>query len=105
MRLSCKNNLIIADLYINSIRNKFDLLKELVSDSIDILALSETKLDGSFPSSQFHIEGYMPPIRADRNRNEGGLLIFTNEGVPVKEVPLLSSTEKEIEAKAIEINL
>ena len=47
----------------------------------------------------------MPPIRADRNRNEGGILIFINEGVPVKEVTLLSSTEKEIEAKAIEINL
>ena len=102
MRLSCKNNLIIAHLSINSIRNKFDLLKELVSDSIDILILSETKLDGSFPSSQFHIEGYMPPIRADRGE---GLLIFIKEGVPVKEVPLLSSTPKEIEAKAIEINL
>ena len=86
-------------------RNKFDLLKELVLDSIDILILSETKVDGSFPSSQFHIIGYMPPIRADRNRNGGGLFIFIKEGVPVKEVPLLSSTAKEIEAKAIEINL
>ena len=47
----------------------------------------------------------MPTIRADRNQNGGGLLIFITEGVPVKEVPLLSSTAKEIEAKAIEINL
>ena len=105
MRLSCKNNLIIAHLNINSIRNKFDLLKELISDTIDISILSETKLDGSFPSRQFRIEGYMPLIRADRNRKGGGLLIFIKEGAPVKEIPLLSSTAKEIEAKAIEINL
>ena len=78
MRLKCKNNLMIAHLNINSIRNKFDLLKEVVSDTIDILIVSETKLDGSFPPSQFQIDGYMPPIRADRNRKGGGLLIFMN---------------------------
>ena len=32
-------------------------------------------------------------------------IIFIKEGAPVKEIPLLSSTAKEIEAKAIEINL
>ena len=44
MRLKCKNNLMIAHLSINSIRNKFDLLKEVVSDTIDISIVSETKL-------------------------------------------------------------
>ena len=105
MRLSCKKNLLFVYLSINSIRNKFDSLKELVSDSIDILILSATKLDGSLNSSQFRIEGYMLPNRADRNRTGGGLHIFITEGVPVKEVPLLSSTVKGIEAKAIEINV
>ena len=47
----------------------------------------------------------MPPIRADTNWNGGGLLIFIKEGMPATEVPLLSSTTKEIEAKAIELNL
>ena len=47
----------------------------------------------------------MTHIRADRNWKGGGILIFVKEDVPVKEVPLLSSTAKEIEAKAIEINL
>ena len=105
MRLNCKNNLIIAHLNINSIRNKFDLLKELISSNINILVISETKLDSSFPPGQFYIDGYMPPIRADRNRYGGGLLIYIKEGVPAKEVSLKCSTAKEIEAKAIEINL
>ena len=67
MRLACKINLIFAHLDINSIRNKFDLLKELISNNIDTLVISETKLDPSFPPGQFHVDGYMPPIRADRN--------------------------------------
>ena len=47
----------------------------------------------------------MPPIRADRNRKGGVLLILIKEGVPVKEIQLLSSTAKEIEGKTIEVNL
>ena len=105
MRLTSKNNLIIAHLNIYSIRNKFDLLKELISNNIDILVKSETKLDPSFPPGQFHIDGYMPLIRADRNRHGGGLLIYIKEGVPAKEVSLRNSTAKDVEAKAIEINL
>ena len=43
-----KNNpfrVIIGHLNINSIRNKFDPLKEIFKDNIDILLVSETKLD------------------------------------------------------------
>ena len=47
----------------------------------------------------------MPPIRADRNRHGGGLLIYIKEGVPAKEVSLRNSTAKDVEAKAVEINL
>ena len=47
----------------------------------------------------------MPPIRADRNRHGGGLLIYIKEGVPTKEVSLRNSTAKDVEAKAVEINL
>ena len=76
IRLTSKNNLIFAHLNIDSIRNKFDLLKEVVSNNIDILVISETKLDSSFPPSQFHIEGYMPPIRAYRNRHGLGSMVY-----------------------------
>ena len=39
---------------------------------LDILIITETKLDDIFPVSQFHIDGYSKPYRLDRNRNESG---------------------------------
>ena len=53
---------------INSIGGKFEQLKAMVSGNIDILVVTETKLDDSFPSTQFLIEGYSPPYRRDRNK-------------------------------------
>ena len=42
------------------------MLSSMVKDNIDILMVSETKLDSSFPQAQFRIEGYAPPFRYDR---------------------------------------
>ena len=47
------NRIIIAHLNINSIRNKFEMLKEVTGNKIDILLISETKLDDTFPLSLF----------------------------------------------------
>ena len=44
-RLKNVNRLICAQLNINSIRNKFESLKEIVSTNVDILLICETKLD------------------------------------------------------------
>ena len=46
-----KNMLILGDLNINSLRSKFDALKLLIKDKIDILVVTETKLDETFPTS------------------------------------------------------
>ena len=53
--LKIKNHkgIIIAYLNINSIRNKFELLKCIISDNIDILTIAETKLDSNFTTNQF----------------------------------------------------
>ena len=48
-------NIIIAHLNINSLRNKFDSLVQLIGGSVDILVIGETKLDASFPKKQFMI--------------------------------------------------
>ena len=105
LRLSNKNSLLIAHLNVNSIRNKLEALKCLISKNIDILITAETKIDETLPTNQFLIDGFMPPLRADRNRHGGGLLIYIKEGVPAKEVSTSSLTSKEIEIKVIEINL
>ena len=61
LRLKNVNRLICAQLNINSIRNKFESLKEIVSTNVDILLICETKLDSSFPRVQFHIHGFGEP--------------------------------------------
>ena len=77
---------IIGHLNINSISSKFEPLMSLIKDTIDLLLITESKLDDTFPSDQFNIEGFSRPIRLDRNRNGGGLIIFVREGLTCKEL-------------------
>ena len=105
LRITCKENVLIAYLNINSIRNKLTALKEVISDCIDTLIIAETKLDESFHTSQLDITGHIPPLRVDRNQHGGGILIYIIEGIPAREISLLGSTSKDIEAKALEFNL
>ena len=84
IRIKNVNRLIIGNLNINSIPNKFDQLKAVIPGYIDILVLVETKVDVSFPESQFIIEGYSIPYRLDRNRNGGGVMIYVREDIPSK---------------------
>ena len=45
--------MVTGHLNINSIRNKFELLSFLIGGKVDILLISETKIDSTFPTSQF----------------------------------------------------
>ena len=56
---------IIAQININSIRNKFETLASLVVYDINILIISEAKIDESFPLSQFMIDGFSVPYRRE----------------------------------------
>ena len=58
---------IIDHLNINSLKNKFEMLRQIVQNKLNIFLVSETKLDLSFPSSQFAIEGFSAPFRLERN--------------------------------------
>ena len=84
LRVKNVNRLIIGNLNINSISNKFDQLKLFVQGKVDIMIITETKLDSTFPTSQFVIDGYSEPYRFDRNRNGGGVLIYIREDIPSK---------------------
>ena len=84
------NRLVIGHLNINSIRGKFESLKEIIQNYIDILVVSESKLDESFPPAQFKIDGYDLPYRKDRNKNGGGVMIFVREDLACKEVKDIS---------------
>ena len=70
LKLRNLNRLIFGQININSIRNKFELLFSLVSNNIDVLLISETKIDNTFPVSQFCVPGYSVPFRLDRQKTE-----------------------------------
>ena len=77
---------IIGQLNINSIASKFEPLVSLFKDNVDLLMVSETKVDNTFPLEQFKIEGYSRPIRLDRNRNGGGVMVFPRIDLPCHEL-------------------
>ena len=57
--------IIIGHLNINSISNKFDTMKQMLMHDLDIFMVTETRLDDSFPVSQFNVEGFGSPFRLD----------------------------------------
>ena len=69
------NKLIFAHLNINSIRNKFDSLADIIKDNINILMISETKVDDTFLDGQFFLDGFGKPFRLDRKRTGGGCYV------------------------------
>ena len=73
LRIRNPNKIIIGNLNINSLPNKFEQLKDIVMQPIDILVLTETKLDDTFPAAQVLVNGFSEPYRLDRNRKGEGL--------------------------------
>ena len=69
----------------------------------DILIITETKLDDTFPLSQFHIDGFSTPYRLDRNRNGRGRITYTRQDIPSK-IVTKHCFPKDIEALLIELN-
>ena len=67
---------------IHHFENKVINFREICHQaSIDIICVDETKLESSYPDSQFHIDGYQfPPFRRDRNKYGGGKIVYVREG-------------------------
>ena len=98
------NRPIIGQLNINSIRNKFHFLESEASKHLDILLISETKIDESFPSAQFLLDGFSRPYRLDRCANGGGILLYVRDDISsclLTEYKLQDNTE----CLFIEINI
>ena len=53
-----------------------------ITKYVDILLLSETKLDDSFPTAQFLLNGFCKPYRLDRSSNGGGILLYVRDDIP-----------------------
>ena len=73
------NNFNIVHYNINSITadNRIEQLSDICNSlNLAILVLTESKLDATIPTNLITIPGYHEPVRRDRNRNGGGVLIY-----------------------------
>ena len=52
-----------------------------IAQYVDILMSSETKLDSTFPLTQFLINGFSVPHRLDRNSKGGGILLYIKDKI------------------------
>ena len=94
LRQKIFNSPIITQLNINSIRNKFQFLEKEVCANLDILLVTETKLNESFPSAQFLLNEFSKPYRLDRCSNGGGILLYVRDVILLS--LLLNSNKTEI---------
>ena len=99
MRKKEIDNPQISYLNVNSLRNKIHVIRDLTSKLLlTVLAISETKIDNSFPDSQFFIEGYQNPkdFRKDRTNEGGGLITFVLNGVPCRRIYKMEPPDLEV---------
>ena len=75
-------NLLCGHLNINSYRNKFTEIEYILThDLMDVLFVTETKIDSSFTNDQFHIKDFKLH-RSDRNCHGGGILAYIRSDLP-----------------------
>ena len=55
------HKIVVGQININFVRNKFDSLMATVAENIDILLTTETKIDSTFPVNEFYLNGYNIP--------------------------------------------
>lgn len=94
---------MIDHININSIRDRSEMLSNSYKDNLDILMVSETKKGSPFPSNQFIIEGYVAPIRFDKNGRRGRILLYIWEDISAR--LLTTSLLKDFEVFFVELNL
>ena len=68
-----------------------------------MLVIAETKLDDSFPTSHFVIQGFKKPYRLDVSANAGGLLVYVKDHLISRELKGLEMPH-DIQVLPIELN-
>ena len=69
----------------------------------DILGISETKIDDSFPQKQFYVENYRV-YRQDRNCKGGGVMLYIKENIPHRILKDFSGSQERTDCITLEIS-
>ena len=99
------SNFIFAHVNVNSMRHKFASLQEILSKNcLDYFAVSETKLDGSFPNAQFSVKGFNL-LCEDNTDTSGGLMVYICSDIPHRRLTTVKYNKDGIESICIEVIL
>ena len=104
MRERYPKNIIISYFNINSIQIKLNDLEILISDSINILCIAESKLDGSFLNSEITFELFKKPYQSHVTASSQGLLIYVKPGLTPK-IIYHYDFQKDIQCTAMELSV
>ena len=85
-------------------RIKFDNIKLVIDEHVDILCVAETKIDNSFPTAKFSWPGYHKPYCSDITDKRGGLLVYIKSNLPSRHLTNYI-TPKDIQIIPFELNL
>ena len=86
-------------------RNKFEVLCSIFKQKIDTLSVSATKIDDTFPLTQFCVEDYSTPYRLGRICKGWGLLLYVRGDIPSKQIKSKFIENEAFEGFFVEINL
>ena len=104
LRLKNSNKVIIDHVNINSLRNKVELLTDMLRDKVDLLMISKTKLNSSFPIAEFYRKSYSKPYILDKTSKGGGIILYVREDIPSKSINS-SCIDHDKEYFLVELNL
>ena len=78
-------------------------MQNIIENTFDIFLISDTKIDNSFPNSQFSINGYKM-FQRGRKCFGGGLCLYVKESIASKQ---LNSHKENIDVEVIylEVNI
>jgi len=104
MRHKDSREVLVLHLNVNSLQNKFEEVQSIITDlRAQIVFLTETKIDSSYPNSQFKQDGYNM-YRKDRAKGGGGVMAYISSNLPSKKLKLPKNFNT-VEALAIQSKL
>ena len=75
LRIKNPGKLVTGQLH----NNKFEIFTLQIHRNVDILMISETKLDSSLPTGQFLINSFKTPFYVDRNGHGVGVFYISGK--------------------------
>ena len=72
----------MAHVNVNSLRNKFDMVTNSVTEYVDMPMISETKCDNTFLHTLYHPKDFPNLYRLDKNFHGSGILVYIKNVIP-----------------------